>query len=279
MPELPAISAGTAPRNARMTSRRRLCRSASRAVVQQCDAARQMVEYQKRAGGDVVCMRGRCVLETAPRQSFEVAHGVIRRVADQAAGQRHAGNFRPGLRCPRERCAQGVQEFGFAAGPRRVRIADVQARGIQPHFETIAESDERIARQPFAALDALEQESRAKRRELQIRRHRRIEIGCNVERWLHAVPERFESPQKNPSPSAGRRWVLDIDELELRLKRPAPTPSGDAPPPAGLGLVARIDHAGKQYRRAERAASSSPCEVALDRDIALGLEAFLEFAR
>ena len=61
----------------------------------------------------------------------------------------------------------------------------VQSRGIQPHFQTVAEADEGIARQPFAALDALEQESRPKRRQLEIGRHRRIQIGCDVKRWLH----------------------------------------------------------------------------------------------
>src|ERR1700733_1114513 len=99
---------------------------------------------------------------------------------------------------------------------------DTQARGVQAHLQAIAESDEGVARQPLTPLDAFEQESRPERRELEISRHRRIEIGCNVKRRLH-VRIRILRTIKNPPPALRRRWVLDTDELDEK-DRPAPTP-------------------------------------------------------
>jgi hypothetical protein len=67
-----------------------------------------------------------------------------------------------------------------------MHAADVHALGVDLYFETIAEADERIARQPLAAFDAFQQESGTKGRELQIRRDGRVQIGCDVKRRFHA---------------------------------------------------------------------------------------------
>src|ERR1700730_2137702 len=95
--------------------------------------------------------------------------------------------------------------------------ADGEAGRIESDFQTIAESDEGITRQALSSLDAFQQESRAKRRQLQIGRYRRIEIGRDGKRRLHNF--NLQSPRaiKNPPPALRRRWFLDTDE---RLKRP-----------------------------------------------------------
>jgi hypothetical protein len=151
------------------------------AVVEQRNAARQMVEHQQRTWRYVVRVRRLSVGEAAARQALEVAHGVVGGVADQAAEQRHAGYRRQRPRRLRQGGAQGIQELNMGCGPRRIDAVDIQAGGVQPHLETIPESDERIACEPLAAFDAFQQEPRAKRRELQIRRDRRVEVGCDVE--------------------------------------------------------------------------------------------------
>ena len=88
-----------------------------------------------------------------------------------------------------------------------------EPRGIETHLQTIAESDEGITRQPLSSLDAFQQESRAKGRQLQIGRYRRIEIGCDVKRRLHSFNLQISRATKNPPPTLRRRWVLDTDKL------------------------------------------------------------------
>src|ERR1700733_3043117 len=100
--------------------------------------------------------------------------------------------------------------------------AYVKAGGSQGPFQAIDESVDGVPRQPFSSLDAFEQESRPKRRELEISRHRRVEIGCDVKRRLH-MRMRILRTIKNPPPALRRRWVLDTDELDEN-DRPAPTP-------------------------------------------------------
>ena len=58
---------------------------------------------------------------------------------------------------------------------------------IELDLEAVAEADEGVAREPLAALDALEQEARLERRELHERRDRRVEIARDVKLRLHAV--------------------------------------------------------------------------------------------
>ena len=131
-------------------------------------------------------VRRRRVVEAAARQTLEIPHGVVGGVADQAAGERHSRQIGLRLRRLHERRAQGIQEFDPRSRPRPVRSADLEARRIDFHLQAFAESNERIARQPLAALDAFQQESRSKGCQLQIGRHRRIEIGCDVKWRLHA---------------------------------------------------------------------------------------------
>ena len=153
------------------------------AVVQQSDAARQVIEHQQGARRDVMRVRRLGGIETAARHALEVAHRIVGRVAHQSAEQRHARQFRQRLRRLRQRARRAFKNSSLRCRPAvNGTPPKCEPGGIEAHFETIAESDERIARQPLSALDAFEQESRPKRRELQIGRHRRIEIGCNVKR-------------------------------------------------------------------------------------------------
>jgi hypothetical protein len=72
--------------------------------------------------------------------------------------------------------------------------AQVPALCIDAQFQTIAEPDEGVARQPLAALDAFQQESRPEGRQLQVRRNRRVQIRCNIKRSLHLENLRSFSP-------------------------------------------------------------------------------------
>src|SRR5688572_29787518 len=89
----------------------------------------------------------------------------------------------------RERIAQRVQQCLLRIR-RRTRVpVHCETTLVETHFGAIAEADERIARETLAALDALQQEARLERLELEIRRHRRVQVGGNVEwRFQAAVP-------------------------------------------------------------------------------------------
>jgi hypothetical protein len=91
--------------------------------------------------------------------------------------------------------------------------ADQQPGGIQTHFETIAKADEGIARQPLSAFHALQEKPRVERRQLEIGRHRRIQISGNVKRWLHVFSAANFQDNKKPITVYERRWVLDNNEL------------------------------------------------------------------
>jgi len=75
----------------------------------------------------------------------------------------------------------------------------MKAGFIEPYFEPGAETNERIATEALAALDALEQEARLKRGELGERRYRRVQVPSDVEWTVH---------KEKPIPEALRRWVL-----------------------------------------------------------------------
>jgi hypothetical protein len=167
-------------------------------------------------------------VEAARGQPLEVPHPVVGGVPDEPAGERYAGNIRLRLRRLRERAPQRIQELDLGVRPGRAAPADVQAGGVQPHFQAVAEPDERIASQSLAAFHAFQQESGTKRRKLQVRRHRCIQVCGNVERRLHGVGAILGhqwASKKNPSPSRGGDGFW-ISKRELKLKRPAPTPSG-----------------------------------------------------
>lgn len=63
-------------------------------------------------------------------------------------------------------------------------VAERESAAIEPDLETVAEADERVAREPFATLDALEEESGLERGELRERGNRSIQVAGDVERWF-----------------------------------------------------------------------------------------------
>ena len=152
------------------------------AVVEQRDAARQVIEDQQRARRDIVSVGSFGPIETAARHALEVADGVVGRIADQPAGERHARDIRQRLRRQSQCGPQRIQELGLRAGTGGMHAADGEAVAIQLHLQAIAETDERVARQALPALDALQQETRLERRQFQIGRNRRIQVGGDVER-------------------------------------------------------------------------------------------------
>ncbi len=153
------------------------------AGVQQRDAPRQMIEHEQRFGCDVHGLG----------QTFEL-RGRCRATARRSA-RRHSRS------CRRGRRRTGCRRFPDAASARgRARRASARAtrrrsRAVWPALPSmvsrsacsstvtrLAQADERVARQAFTALDAFEQEARAERFELHVRRYRGIEIGGDVER-------------------------------------------------------------------------------------------------
>ena len=124
-------------------------------------------------------------VQASAADTLEIAHGVVRGIADQTPRERHAGNLGFRLRRLCERGAQGLQQFVLGARPRTQHPADTEAGGRELHLQALAEADEGVAGKAFATLDTLQQESRPERRELHIRRDRRVEIGCDVEWRLH----------------------------------------------------------------------------------------------
>ena len=141
-------------------------------------------------------------VETASRQALEVAHGVIGGIAHQTAEQRHTGDVGQRVRRRGQGAAQGIQEVGLRTGPRRVNSADVKSGAIQANLQAIAESDEGIACQALPAFNALQQESRLERRQLEIGRHRRIQVGRDVKRWFHELSTAKLEDNKKPIPAA-----------------------------------------------------------------------------
>ena len=151
--------------------------------------------YVRRNKNDAADAAAICEAAGRPGQRFVP----VRSVENQAALMRHrarelmVGQRTAALNALRGHlseigvvAAQGVQKLELGFRPGRMHAADAQARGVQTHFQAIAEADEGISRQPLASLDAFQQKSRPKGFELQIRRYRRIEIGGNVKRRLHA---------------------------------------------------------------------------------------------
>ncbi len=94
-------------------------------------------------------------------------------------GKTGVGYFRPG--CCGERATQGGEQFGLVSRSRQPFAAEAQARRIQPQLEAVAEADEGIAREPLAPLHAFQQEARPERLQLEVGRHRGVEVGRDVE--------------------------------------------------------------------------------------------------
>jgi hypothetical protein len=165
-------------------------------------------------------MRGRGFIQAAARQALEIAHRIVGRIAHQSAQQGNAGNLRRGARRARQSRAQDTQKLLLGFGSARLHAADVDARGLYPHFQAIAETNEGISCQPFASFDAFKQEPGPKRRELQIGGNRRIKIGCDVKRWFHLktcdsfLDQTNVTGNKKPITTCERRWVLDKREIK-----------------------------------------------------------------
>ena len=161
----------------------------------------------------------------ARRQTLEVAHQVVTRDTDEPAVQWKAVAVRFGTRCPGERCAQDAEQGGLVGGPRLQVGPDAQSAGVEPQLEAVAETDERIARQPLAPFDALEQEARPEGLQLEKGRDRGVEIGGDVEQGscghtpVLCREDRGRTNEK-PIPGGSRRWVLEISKTKLRAWRP-----------------------------------------------------------
>ena len=149
--------------------------------VQQRGAARQVVEHQQRARRDVVGLGAVVVHPRVRRQPLEITHQVVARDTDETAVQREAGvgNLGPGR--SGERATQGGEQFGLVSRSRQPFAAEAQACCVEPQLEAVAEADEGIAREPLAPLHAFQQEARPERLELEVGRHRGVEVGRDVE--------------------------------------------------------------------------------------------------
>ena len=168
-----------------MISRFKRLAFALRAVMQERHAARQVIEDQQRLRRDVAGLGHAVAIARTTRQRLEVSHEIVGRVADEAARQRQAVIVRPRAWRARKCRAQAGEQLIAPRGPRREAAVDRKSPAVEPDFEAVAEADERIAREPHAALDALQQEARTEWPQLQVSRNRRVEVCCDVERQAH----------------------------------------------------------------------------------------------
>src|SRR5262249_3517280 len=76
--------------------------------------------------------------------------------------------------------------------------ADHEPACVEAHLEAVAEADERVASEPLATLDTLQQKAGRERAELHECRHRGIEVTGYVEGWLQLTSLRHvETPKKS----------------------------------------------------------------------------------
>src|SRR5690606_4526247 len=85
-------------------------------------------------------------------------------------------------RSVRERATECIEQPLLGRGRGLGAPVHGQAALVQPQLRAIAESNKRIARKPFAAFHAFQQKTRSERLELEVRRHRRIQVSSNV-KW------------------------------------------------------------------------------------------------
>jgi hypothetical protein len=125
-------------------------------VVKQGDPAGQVIEHEQRARSDIMSFRRGIDHPRAGRQAFESPHQVVTGRPHQTAEQRHARNTRLRLRCLCE-CRSKCIEQLLLRGRNGSRLpTDRQTLLVEPQLEAVAEPDERIAGQAFAAFDALQ---------------------------------------------------------------------------------------------------------------------------
>ncbi len=211
-----------------------------RAVMQQRDAASEVIEYQQRARRHIV-----------QRRHAALAAGA------QAAGARrsarcrrpHSPPARPPAGHPRSAAPAAAHAPSASRRPasssRRRRRNRAQLRApmckpspIEPHLEAIAEADEGVARQALAALHALEQEARGERGELHERRDRRVEISRDVEYLVHETKKTHSGVLRSGS------WWRCVFSRVSRDLAAASTSRGpllrrSAPPPLGTDVLLR----------------------------------------
>ena len=152
------------------------------AGVQQRDAPRQMIEDEQRFGCDIHRLGQAFELPGVVGQPLEEAHDVIAGRADEAAVERDAVDFRMQRRRAAEHVAHQRKPLGGVRGAFGRLAVDGEPVGVQLDGDAASQSDKRVPRQAFTALDAFEQEARAECFELHVRRYRGIEIGGDVER-------------------------------------------------------------------------------------------------
>ncbi len=152
--------------------------------MQQRDATRQVIEDEQGCRCDERGI-GHALRGGVPRQPLEQAHDVITRHADEPARERQPVHVGAGPGRRRQRLAQRAEILILVGWPRPLLAVDAQGLVIHEHLERVAEADERIARESLSAFHTLEQETRLEVAQLQVRRHRRIEICGYVERCFH----------------------------------------------------------------------------------------------
>ena len=192
-----------------------------RSRVQQRRAAREVVEHQQRARGDVVRV-GAVVVGARERwQALEIPHEVIARNADQPTQKREALARQVRMRRGRERPAEHGEEFRLVRRARQPVRAYAQARAVEAELQAVTEADERVTGEALAALHAFQQEARMERLQLQVRRHRGVEVGGDVEhcgRHLRFLCREDPGTHKKTHPRLARGDGSWIPANEVRVR-------------------------------------------------------------
>ena len=204
------------------------------------DAACQVIEHQQGTRRDIVCQGHPALRAVARRQVLKEAHDIVSRVPDEPTSERHTRDVGLRLRRARQRLTQSGEELRARGGQRPPLRADRQPSAIEPHLEAVTEADERVTRQPLAAFDALQQETRLERGELHECRHRCVEIARYVEWRFQCAPT-----IKNPSPEVSgdgfwcRESLLSVARKKLTA---SPLRLRSAPPTNALAVRALLRH-------------------------------------
>ncbi len=143
--------------------------------VQERDAAREVIEDEQRTRRDEEGVRVSGGGRGRGGEAFKAAHEVVGDEAGEAAIHGQAGDAGEEFGRGGE-CRADPGEHGGAVG--RIAGLDTDAGGF-------AQTDEAVATEPLAALDAFEKEPGAEGGELAERRDGRVEIGGDIEGGLH----------------------------------------------------------------------------------------------
>ena len=145
-------------------------------------------------------------VERVRGQALEITHQVIARHADEAAEQRETGDLRLRPRRFRKCPSQRIEQLRLIRGPGQPLRAELQAIVVEPELQAVAETDEGITGETLAALHAFQQKARPEWLELEIGRHRCVEVGGDVEQACgHCASSIREDPgTRNKKPTPGR---------------------------------------------------------------------------